>query len=132
MKIDFIRKIAEHRANKIFTPEYFEKATDSWYFDEMDHFESLKCGVKQTKPSKDDVDIYMEELNRLFCKKYDEYFGDDNAKFAYKSCASDVKRLLEQIEKDLKRYSKFNVDSTIIELLSNVEHYFIERFNEFE
>lgn len=42
MTIEFIKKLAEIRAQEIFTPEYFEKVTDSWYLDEKFRFEELQ------------------------------------------------------------------------------------------
>ena len=132
MTKEFLHKVAEHRANEIFTPEYFEKATDSWYYDEKDYFESLKCGVKQTKPSEEDTEIYMDKLYELFYKKEDEYFGNDNAKWSYKGCLNATNQLLELIEKDSERYKKFEVDEEIINKLSDVRNFFKEKIETFK
>lgn len=132
MTKEFLHKVAEHRANKIFTKEYFEKATDSWYHDELFHFQSLKCGVKQTPPTEEDTEIYMDKLYELFYKKEDEHFGTDNAKWSYKGCMNSTNQLLELIEKDMERYSKFEVDKEIVDKLVEVRDFFKAKFETFK
>lgn len=128
MTKEFLHKVAEHRANSIFTPEYYAKATDSWYYDELFHFQSLKFGVEQTSPTEEDTENYMDKLYELFYKKYDEYFGDDNAKFAYKGAFNALKNLVEQIAKDKERYKKFEVDESIEKMIESCRTYFLEKY----
>ena len=64
---DFLETLAEHRAKELFTREFFETCTDSWYGDE---FFRLKGKVtfngKLLQPSDDDVDIYMGTFSKSF------------------------------------------------------------------
>ena len=58
---DFLKTLAELRAKELFTREFFETCTDSWYGDE---FFRLKGEVtyngKLLKPSDDDAYKYMD------------------------------------------------------------------------
>ena len=40
MTKEFIKKLAESRADCIFQPEYYKHVTDSWYLDEKFGFEN--------------------------------------------------------------------------------------------
>ena len=98
MNGDFIKKFAEIRAEQIFTPDYFTKVTDSWYFDEKFRFENLKVGKEQRYPNKKESDIYMGYLSDLFDKYRDKYYGEALAQDCYSKCIDCFDRLLQYIE----------------------------------
>ena len=97
MNGDFIKKFAEIRAEQIFTPDYFTKVTDSWYFDEKFRFENLKVGKEQRYPNKKESDIYMGYLSDLFDKYRDKYYGEALAQDCYSKCIDCFDRLLQYI-----------------------------------
>lgn len=61
----FIKKLAEARASEIFTGEYFQTVTDSWYFDEKFRFEQLQVAPDWNNPTKKEANIYMNYLDEL-------------------------------------------------------------------
>ena len=66
MEKEFILKLAQKRAEELFTTDFFHHVTDSWYFDEKLRFEHSRVDLENSHPTKDDVDIYMKYLDDLF------------------------------------------------------------------
>ena len=66
MTKEFILKLAKKRAEDIFTKEYYQSVTDSWYLDELFRFEGMQIGLELRSPNEKEKDIYMAELSKLF------------------------------------------------------------------
>ena len=83
MTKEFIKKLAESRADCIFQPDYYKHVTDSWYLDEKFRFEGLQVGTEGRKPTKKEADIYMGYLADLFEKYKDKWYGDRKLRYYY-------------------------------------------------
>ena len=55
MEKEFILQLAQKRAEELFTTEFFQHATDSWYFDEKLRFEHSQVDLENMYPTKDEV-----------------------------------------------------------------------------
>ena len=81
---DFLETLAEHRAKELFTREFFETCTDSWYGDEFFRLkDKVTFNGKLLQPSDDDVDIYMGILQKYKNIYQDNYFAKENAMYQY-------------------------------------------------
>ena len=131
MKESFIKKLAESRADSIFTPEYYKHVTDSWYLDEKFGFENLKVGSEGRKPTEEEADIYMGYLADLFEKYKDKWYGDALAQNAYGSCIDLFHKIFDTIEIGNKTYYQFNIDEETIQKLKDIVNIFVKKHNEF-
>ena len=131
MTKEFIKKLAESRAEEIFTSEYYKHITDSWYLDEKFRFEGLKVGTEGRKPTKKEADIYMEYLADLFEKYRDKWYGDVLAQDYYGKCIGFFHQIFDTIEIGNKTYSKFNIDEETIQKLKDIANIFVYKHNEF-
>lgn len=131
MTESFIKKLAESRAEEIFTAEYYKHVTDSWYLDEKFRFEDLKVGTEGRKPTKKEADIYMGYLTDLFEKYRDKWYGDVLAQDYYGKCIDFFHRIFDTIEIGNKTYSQFNIDEETIQKLKDIANIFVIKHNEF-
>lgn len=131
MTKEFIKKLAESRADCIFQPDYYKHVTDSWYLDEKFRFEGLQVGTEGRKPTKKEADIYMGYLADLFEKYKDKWYGDVLAQDYYGKCIGFFKQIFDTIEIGNKTYSKFNIDEETIQKLKDLANIFVYKHNEF-
>ena len=131
MSNEFIKKLAELRAEEIFTSEFYLHVTDSWYLDEKFQFEDLKVGTKSRKPTKRETDIYMGYLADLFEKYRDKWYGDVLAQDYYGRCIGFFHQIFDIIEIGNKTYSQFNIDEDTIRKLKDIANIFVTKHNEF-
>jgi len=131
MTEEFIKKLAESRADCIFQPEYYEHVTDSWYLDEKFRFEDLQVGPEGRKPTKKEADIYMKYLDNLFREYEDRFYPDVLAQSCYGSCINYFKKIFELIDHGNKSYSRFNIDEDTIQKLKDIANIFVKEHNAF-
>jgi len=127
----FIKNVAKFRADQIFTPEFFQHVTDSWYLDEKFHFEGLKVGKKERKPTEHETDIYMKYMSSLFKEYEDKFYPDALAQSCYGNCINCFKKIFEFIDYGNETYSKFNIDDETIQKLKDIANIFVYKHNEF-
>ena len=131
MTESFIRKLAEARAEEIFTPDYYKHVTDSWYLDEKFRFEDLKVGPEGRKPTKKEADVYMKYMNSFFQEYADKYYGDALAQNAYGECIDYFRKVLNIIDEANKKCSQFNIDKETIDKIKDIGNIFVEKHNKF-
>ncbi len=131
MSETFIQKLAEARAEEIFTKEYYPHVTDSWYLDEKFRFEGLQIGTKGRKPTKKEADVYMNYLSDLFEKYKDKWYGDALAQDYYARCIGFFKQILDTIEIGNENYLQFNIDAETIKKIKDIGNIFVEKHNSF-
>ena len=131
MTESFIQKLAEVRAEEIFTADYYKHVTDSWYLDEKFRFEDLKVGPEGRKPTKKEADVYMGYLSDLFEKYRDKWYGDVLAQDYYGKCIGFFHQIFDTIEIGNKTYSQFNIDEDTIKQLKTIANIFVKKHNEF-
>ena len=127
----FIKKLAELRAEEIFTPEYYKHVTDSWYLDEKFGFENLKVGSEGRKPTRKEADIYMKYLCEYFEQYRDKWYGDVLAQDYYGKCIGYFEQIFDTIEIGNKTYSQFNIDEDTIKQMKTSANRFVKKHNEF-
>lgn len=131
MNKEFIYKLAEARAEEIFTSDYYKHVTDSWYLDEKFGFENLKVGPEGRKPTKKEADVYMGYLADLFEQYRDKWYGDVLAQDYYAKCIGFFHQIFDTIEIGNKTYSQFNIDEETIQKLKDIANIFVTKHNEF-
>lgn len=122
-----IKRLAQQRAESIFTKEYFKFVTDSWYMDELFRFEEIEIGEEGRKPIQLEIDIYMSELNKLFKEYENKYYGDVYATTSYKHYKNTLAQLLETMNNDQETNECVVIPDNIKELLNSVLEYFEEK-----
>lgn len=127
----FIKKLAESRAEEIFTSEYYKHVTDSWYLDEKFRFEDLQVGHEGRKPTETEADTYMGYMSYLFEKYRDKWYGDVLAQDYYAKCIDFFQQIFDTIEIGNKTYSQFNIDEETIKKLKDIANIFVKKHNEF-
>lgn len=127
----FIKKLAEIRANEIFTPEFYQHVTDSWYLDELFNFENHQIGIESRKPNKNEKDLYMKYLSDYFDEYEDRFYPDGLAQSCYGSCIDNFKKIFDLINYGNKKYSNFNIDEETIQKLKDIANIFVTKHNEF-
>lgn len=130
MSDDFIKTIATNRAKELFTKEFFNICTDSWYLDEKFRFESFKVGKDQRKPTEEESDKYMGWLQLYKDNYQDNYFSIENAVCSYSQIIDEIRDIVEQIEEYKKRYKDFECPVDITLKLKQVGNYFVNIHNE--
>ena len=127
---DFLKTLAELRAKELFTREFFETCTDSWYGDE---FFRLKGEVtyngKLLKPSDDDAYKYMGWLQEYKDIYQDNYYTLENAMMQYEGIINKLHEVLADIDEGQKRYKGFNCTDDIINHLKSIGNYFVNKYN---
>ena len=127
---DFLKTLAELRAKELFTKEFFETCTDSWYGDE---FFRLKGEVtyngKLLKPSDDDAYKYMGWLQEYKDIYQDNFYTIENAMMQYECIINKLHEVLDYIDEGQKRYKAFNCTDDIINHLKSIGNYFVNKYN---
>jgi len=126
----FIKHIAESRAKELFTKEFFETVTDSWYFDEMDRFEACEVTSSFRKPFKEEVDIYMSYLSKFKDEYYDNLFSSENAIGFYAPIINRLHEIIDIIEEGKEKSKAFKCTPDIIMKLEQIGNYFVDNYNE--
>jgi len=131
MKKEFVYKLAELRADEIFTKEYFLHVTDSWYFDELAEFKSKKYGIDGRRPTKQENEWYGDAISDLFDKYKEKFYAGELAQDCYGRCIDNFDKIFKCIEYGNKYYSKFNIDEETIQKLKDLANIFVYKHNEF-
>lgn len=131
MTKEFVYKLAKLRAKEIFTKEYFQHVTDSWYFDELAEFKSKKYGIEGCKPTKQEKEWYGDAISDLFEKYKDKWYGDILAQDYYAKCIGFFHQIFDTIEIGNEKYSQFNIDEETIQKLKDLANIFVYKHNEF-
>lgn len=129
MSNDFIITLADLRAKELFTKEFFETCTDSWYGDEFFKFKAKKVGVKGRKPTDEETYTYMSRLVELKEVYNDNYFAYENAMYQYNGIINKMHEIIDDIDEGNKRYKEFECDLEIITKLKEIGNYFVNLYN---
>lgn len=131
MSNEFIKHLAELRAKEIFTPEYFQHVTDSWYLDEKFKFKDHQVGIEGRKPTEKETDIYMKYLDELFDSYKDQFYGGPLAQDAYGKCIDHIDKILKVIEYGNTKYHLFEIDEETIQKIKDIGNIFVNKHNSF-
>lgn len=131
MSKEFILKLAQKRADEIFTKEYFLHVTDSWYFDELAEFRSTCYGVEGRRPNKQEREWYGDAISDLFDKYKEKFYAGELAQDCYGRCIDSFDKIFKCIKYGNKYYSKFNIDEETIQKLKDLANIFVYKHNEF-
>lgn len=131
MEKEFILKLAQKRAEELFTTDFFHHVTDSWYFDEKLRFEHSRVDLENSHPTKDDVDIYMKYLDDLFREYENKLYSYELAQNCYGTCINHFTKLFKIIDYGNKTCSQFNIDEDTIKKLKELANIFVHKHNEF-
>ena len=127
---DFLKTCAETRAKELFTKEFFETCTDSWYGDEFFRFKGeVTFNGKLLKPSDNDAYKYMGWLQDYKNSYQDNYYTTENAMMQYHSIINKLHEILDEIEEGKKRYKAFECDPDITLKLKQIGNYFVDKYN---
>jgi len=129
MSDNFIKQIAELRAKELFTKEFFETCTDSWYFDEMDRFESCEVTGSFRKPFKNEVDTYMSYISQLKDEYYDNLFSSENAMGYYAPIINRLHDIINIIDEAKEKSKAFECPSDITLKIKQIGNYFVDKYN---
>ena len=130
MSDKFIKDLAERRAKVLFTKEFFLTCTDSWYGDEELEFESHEVGINGRHPSPDEVDVYMDCMQKLKNEYQDKFYSVENAVCGYSSIINALRDVVENIEEFKKKYKDFECPDEMTLKLKQVGNYFVDAHNE--
>lgn len=126
----FLKTLAELRAKELFTREFFEICTDSWYGDEFFRFKGeVTYNGKLLKPSDDDVYKYMGWMQEYKNIYQDNYYTLENAMMQYEGIINKLHEVLDDIDEGQKRYKGFNCTDDIINHLKSIGNYFVNKYN---
>ena len=131
MEKEFILKLAQKRAEELFTTDFFHHVTDSWYFDEKLRFEHLRVDLENSNPTKDDVDIYMKYLDDLFREYENKLYSYELAQNCYGTCINHFTKIFKIIDSGNKTCSHFNIDEDTIKKLKELANIFFYKHNKF-
>ena len=131
MEKEFILKLAQKRAEELFTTDFFHHVTDSWYFDEKLRFEHSRVDLENSHPTKDDVDIYMKYLDDLFREYENKLYSYELAQNCYGTCINHFTKIFKIIDYGNKICSQFNIDEDTIKKLKELANIFFYKHNEF-
>ena len=131
MEKEFILKLAQKRAEELFTTDFFHHVTDSWYFDEKLRFEHSRVDLENSHPTKDDVDIYMIYLDDLSREYENKLYSQELAQNCYGTCINHFIKIFKIIDYGNKTCSQFNIDEDTIKKLKELANIFVYKHNEF-
>ena len=131
MNKEFILELAQKRAEELFTTDFFQHVTDSWYFDEKLRFEHSRVDLENRHPTKDEVDIYMKYLDDLFIEYESKLYSCELAQNCYGKCINHFTKIFELIDYGNKTYYKFNIDEDTIKKLKELANIFVYKHNKF-
>ena len=131
MNKEFIKKLAKTRADEIFTKDYYQHVTDSWYLDEKFRFEEMKVGKEGRKPTRKESDVYMGFLSEFFESYKEKFYSCELAQDCYGRCIDYFDKIFKCIEYGNRNYSKFEIDEQTIRNLKDMANVFVRKHNEF-
>lgn len=131
MTKEFVYKLAKLRADEIFTPEYYQHVTDSWYYDELAEFISKKYGIEGRRPTKQEREWYGDAISDLFDEYKEKFYAGELAQDCYGKCIDNFSKIFKYIEYGNKYYSKFDIDEETIKKLKDIANIFVYKHNEF-
>ena len=126
----FIKHIAEIRAKELFTKEFFETATDSWYGDELNRFEGFEVGPMARKPYIEETNKYMSYLSQLKYEYYDNLFSSENAIGYYSPIINKLREIIDIIEEAKDKSKAFECSDDITLKIKQIGNYFVDKYNE--
>ena len=127
---DFLKTLAELRAKELFTKEFFETCTDSWYGDEFFRFKGeVTYNGKLLKPSDDDAYKYMGWLQEYKNIYQDNFYTTENALMQYECIINKLHEVLDYIDEGKKRYKGFDCTEDIVSHLKSIGNYFVNKYN---
>lgn len=125
----FIKKLAEKRANEIFTKEFFETCTDSWYGDELNRFMYYKVGKESREPTEEEIDTYMGFLCDFKNEYYDNLFTIENMLGYYAPIINRLHEIVDIIDEAKKKSKSFECPDDILNNLKSIGNYFVNKYN---
>lgn len=125
----FIKRIAENRAKELFTKEFFETCTDSWYYDEFFRFKDAQVGIDSREPTDDEAYKYMGYIQEFKDIYNDNLYSSENAMIQYKIIINKLHEIMDVIDEGKQKYQKFECTDDIIEHLKSIGNYFVYKFN---
>ena len=126
----FIKHIAESRAKELFTKEFFETVTDSWYYDEMNRFETCEVTSSFRNPVEEEIDKYMTNMCRLKDEYYDNLFSSENAMGYYAPIINRLHEIIDIINEAKEKSKAFECTPDITMKLKQIGNYFVDKYNE--
>ena len=125
MTKEFVEKLAQMRAEEIFTKEYFTQVTDSWYFDELHEFKSHKYGIEGRRPTKQECEWYSDAISDLFDKYKERFYAKELAQDCYGKCIDCFRKIFKYIEFGNSNYSKFDINEETVQKLKDLANIFV-------
>ena len=126
----FIETLAESRAKEIFTKEFFETCTDSWYFDELDRFtDCYKFGKKSRKPTEEEIEAYMSFLCDFKDEYYDNLFPIENMLGYYGPIINKLREVVNVIDEAKNKSKKFECTDDVLNHIRSIGNYFVNKYN---
>lgn len=126
----FIKHIAESRAKELFTKEFFETATDSWYDDEFNRFANCEVTSQWRNPVEEEIDKYMTNMCRLKDEYYDNLYSSENAMGYYAPIINKLRDIVDIIEEAKTKAKAFECTPDITLKLKQIGNYFVDKYNE--
>lgn len=126
----FIETLAECRAKELFTKEFFETCTDSWYGDELNRFMYYtKIGKESRKPTEEEIDAYMSFLCNFKDEYYDNLFTIKNALGYYGAIINRLREVVDIIDEAKNKSKAFECTDDIYNHLKSIGNYFVNKYN---
>jgi len=93
-----IVNIAREYAERVFTKEFLDSTSDSWYFDALDWFEY----TYKVEPDSNEAKEFSEKIQYQFDRHYIMHFGKRDDYYYLKDIIRDMKDMHEKLEIILK------------------------------
>ena len=124
---EFIQKLAQVRADELFTKDFYQTVTDSWYLDEKFRLDFMRVGKERRRPTEEEIDIYMDFLSEYFDSYKEKIYSCELAQDCYGKCIDEFRKIFEFIEYGNKNYSKFEIDEQTIKNLKDIANVFVKK-----
>ena len=126
----FIETLAECRAKELFTKEFFETCTDSWYGDELNRFMYYtKIGKESREPTEEEIDAYMSFLCDFKDEYYDNLFPIENMLGYYAPIINRLREVVDIIDEAKNKSKAFECTDDIYYHLKSIGNYFVNKYN---
>ena len=125
----YLKELAELRAKELFTKEFFETCTDSWYYDEFFEFKSKEVGPKKRKPTDNAAYKYMGYLQNLKDEYYDNLYSSEHAMEYYGDIISKFREIINTINVGKDKSKKFECTDDIYDNIRSIGNYFVYKYN---
>ena len=126
----FIETLAELRAEELFTKEFFETCTDSWYGDELNRFMYYtKIGKESREPTEEEIDAYMSFLCDFKDVYYDDLFTIENMLGYYAPIINKLREVVNIIDEAKNKSKAFECTDDVLNHLRSIGNYFVNKYN---